>query len=110
MPELTPLEHARAVKLRLRAASKKATEARREWTGLRYLMSMAEHESTRAMHSEAIGIITLRMWSAEQALAVAAEEWRLCLAARAAMPKGERRTLGGVERWGIIADAMEVKL
>ena len=35
MPELTPLEHARAVKLRLRAASKKATEARREVSALR---------------------------------------------------------------------------
>ena len=51
MPEPTTLEHARAVKLRLRAASKDATEARKEWTGLRFLMAKAEHEETRAMHA-----------------------------------------------------------
>ena len=56
MAEPTPLEHARAVKLRLRAASKNAAEARKDWTGLRLLMAKAQHENTRAMHAEAIGV------------------------------------------------------
>ena len=107
MSEPTPLEHARAVKLRLRAASKNAAEARKDWTGLRLLMAKAQHENTRAMHAEAIGIHTLRMWGAEQALAAIAEEWRACLAARAAMPKAERWNLAGVERWAEIAAVME---
>ena len=107
MSEQTPLDLARAVKLRLRAASKNAAEARKDWTGLRLLMAKAQHENTRAMHAEAIGVHTLRMWGAEQALAAIAEEWRACLAARAAMPKAERWNLAGVERWAEIAAVME---
>ena len=107
MAEPTPLEHARAVKLRLRAASKSAAEARKEWTGLRLLMATALDDEARAMHAEAIGSYTLKMWAAERDLAAVAEEWRACLTARAAMPKAERWNLAGVERWAVIADAME---
>ena len=104
MTEPTTLEHARAVKLRLRAASKDATEARKEWTGLRFLMAKAEHEETRAMHAEAIGIYTLRMWAADERLAAIAEEWRACLAARAAMPVADRWDLAALERWAVAQD------
>jgi len=101
----TPLDRARAVKLRLRAASKKATEARKAWTSARSLIA------PRVIYGdiEAAGIVTLDMWAAEHALAAVAEEWRLCLAARAAMPKGERWNLAGVERWASIVDALGSK-
>ena len=109
MTEPTPLEHARAIKLRLRAASKKATEARKEWTGLRLLMAAALDDEARAMHAEAIGSYTLKMWATERDLAAVAEEWRQCLTDRAAMPNAERWNLAGVERWASIVDAMGTK-
>ena len=100
MPELTPLEHARAVKLRLRAASKKATEARKTWTETRALIS------PRVIYGdiEAAGIVTLDMWAAEHALAAVAEEWRQCLAERNAMPVADRWDLAALERWAAAQD------
>ena len=100
MSEPTPLEHARAVKLRLRAADKVARDARKEWTDLR---AMSDVEwGVRRVHDA-----TVEMWNTERDLASIAEEWRACLAARAAMPKAERWNLAGVERWAEIAAVME---
>ena len=103
MAEPTPLEHARAVKLRLRAASKKAAEARKKWTNLRDRFAEVPSSISHAQ----VTAYTLAMWCEDQDLAAIAEEWRACLAARAAMPKAERWNLAGVERWAEIAAVME---
>ena len=100
MTEPTPLEHARAIKLRLRAASKKATEARKAWTSARALIA------PRIIYGdiEAAGIVTLDMWAAEHALAAVAEEWRQCLTDRAAMPVSDRWDLAALQRWAAAQD------
>ena len=108
MAEPTPLEHARAVKLRLRAASKKATEARKAWTSCRSsaLEILRHFSELDAATREDTLRTTLAMWTAEDELSDAAEQWRQCLADRAAMPKAERWNLAGVERWAEIANVM----
>lgn len=108
MPKPPPLEHARAVKLQLRAASKKATDARKKWNACKSSASEilrhfpALDDATR----DDVLRFTLAMWAAEDELAAVADVWRACLAERAAMPKTERWNLAGVERWAQIADVM----
>ena len=98
MLEPTPLEHARAVKLRLRAASEKATEARKNWVSARTQCIDANYWTSTTMR-DVVSDLTMDMWAAEHALAAVAKEWRQCLAARATMPVTERWNLAGVERW-----------
>ena len=108
MSEQTPLEHARAVKLRLRAASKKVTEARKAWTSCRSsaLEILRHFSELDAATREDTLRTTLAMWTAEDELAAIADVWRACLDERKAMPKDERWNLAGVERWAEIADVM----
>ena len=47
---------------------------------------------------------TLAMWCEDQDLAAIAEEWRACLAARAAMPAADRWDLAALERWAAKQD------
>ena len=104
MPEPTPLEHARAVKLRLRAASKKATEARKLWTSARVQYGHPESHFAPGIMRAMIGQMTICMWDADAELAAIAEEWRQCLADRAAMPVAERWDLAALERWDVAQD------
>ena len=104
MPNPPPApDHVREVKTALRRAFKAAQEARKEWTGLRYLMSKATADE-QAMHAEAIGLYTLRMWAAENDLADHAVCWREVLAERAAMPVADRWDLAALERWAVAQD------
>ena len=104
MSEPTPLEHARAVKLRLRAASKKAAEARKFWTSGRTQYGNPESHFGPGIMRHMIGQMTIAMWDAETELAAVAEEWRACLAARAAMPAADRWDLAALERWAAAQD------
>jgi hypothetical protein len=99
-----PPAHVREAKSDLRRAYKAAQNERKDWNGLRYLMSKAESDETRAMHAEAIGLYTLRMWTAEAALETAAARWREVLAERAAMPVTDRWDLAALERWAAALD------
>lgn len=101
-PTLPPI-HAREAKAALRRASKAAQEARKEWTGLRLLMAKAT-AGEQAMHAEAIGTYTLRMWNAEAALETAVARWSDVLGERAAMPVAERWDLAALERWAVALD------
>ncbi len=101
--EPTTLEHARAVKLRLRAASKIAQSLRKEWTSKRAACTVGMFTADR-WDRESIGDATIYMWEAERELAVAAEEWRACLAARTAMPVAERWNLAALEPWAVAQD------
>ena len=94
---ISPLEHARAVKSQLRAAGIIAREVRKAWTGLR---SLDRHE----WKTFRVAAATVAMWDADAELAAVAEEWRLCLAERTAMPVAERWDLAALERWAIAQD------
>ncbi len=98
-----PPAHVREVKTDLRRASNAAHEARKEWTGLRLLMAKATADE-QAIHAEAIGSYTLRMWNAEAALETAAARWREVLAERKAMPVAERWGIAALERWAVALD------
>lgn len=104
MPKSPPApDHVREVKTALRSAFKAAQEARKEWTGLRFLMEKAKQEE-RVMHTEAIGVYTLRMWADEHALDIAAARWRDVLAERAALPVADRWDIAALERWAVAQD------
>lgn len=105
MSKPPPLEHARAVKLRLRAASKKATEARACWRSARDTAFEIIKNDGALARWPCVESVTLRsMWAAEHALAAVAEEWRQCLAERAAMPVADRWDLAALERWAVAQD------
>lgn len=104
MPKSPPApDHVREVKTALRRAFKVAQDARKELTGLRFLMSKATTDE-QAAHAEAIGLYTLRMWNAEAALETAAARWREVLAERTAMPVADRWDLAALERWAAALD------
>ena len=92
-----------AVKLRLRAASKKTAEARKNWVSARTQCIDANYWTSTTMR-DVVSDLTMDMWAAEHALAAIAEEWRACLAARAAMPVADRWDLAALERWAAAQD------
>lgn len=101
-------DEVRAVKMALRAASDRATSARRYWTSVRAATVQRIDPATGRYTAEAnsdddhiahVGAATMAMWASEASLAKAAETWRTCLDARKRLPASERWDLAALERW-----------